>query len=776
MLQDIKVAHKLAAAFLLVGIVPLVATAWMSFSDARTALEHRAAANLEAIGEAKAVEVEHWFARREREVEMLARYDDTREALRRFGSAFRAVRSPDASTLAADEDYAATQAAFDPIFRAFNDRLSYYDVFLVDTDGNVVYSVTHEPDFTTNLKTGPYASSNLAEVVNTALGGKVALSDFAAYAPSKGIPAAFVAAPVVEGATVVGVVALQLSVDELDDMVGASTGLGQTGETYLVGEDRQMRSNSRIGNERTILSAKVDTDVVRRAFRGDATVGDYDDRHGDPVFGMGRTLALDGPAWVLVAEMDQDEVFAEIADLRTKIALVALGFGAVAVVVGIGLARVIAGPVQRMTKTAEALAQGDFSQTVEDRGQDEIGQLAEAFRSLQDAVQRMVADVRAQVEAAGKGDLRSRIDVGQHAGEFGRIAAGLNETLDAVVQPFEEASRALQRLAQLDLTVRIEKRYQGDYATVLAAIETCTETLHDFISQVASSSDQVSAAANEISNSAQVIAQGGREQATALREAGDDLGSIADMARGNADRTQEARGFVEETRHTATGAEARVDEMVRAMVQIREASASTADILKDINHIALQTNLLALNAAVEAARAGDAGRGFAVVADEVRDLAMRSREAANRTEALVQQSMQLAVRGEGVSHQVKADFSQIAASVTRVAEVVSTIAAASTDQAGRVVSVNVMVERMDEAVQASAASSEESSSAAEELAAQANALAGMVGRFKLQRGHGRRGGGHGLPRAAPPPTSTRTTPTTVSFPLDDDDDLVFKNF
>jgi methyl-accepting chemotaxis protein len=212
------------------------------------------------------------------------------------------------------------------------------------------------------------------------------------------------------------------------------------------------------------------------------------------------------------------------------------------------------------------------------------------------------------------------------------------------------------------------------------------------------------------------------------------------------------------------------------MAQIREASASTADILKDINHIALQTNLLALNAAVEAARAGDAGRGFAVVADEVRDLARRSREAANRTEALVQQSMQLALRGEGVSQQVKADFSQIAASVTRVAEVVSSIAAASSDQAARVVSVNVRVERMDAAVQASAASSEESSSAAEELAAQASSLAGMVGRFNLQRGHDRRSRSPGPPRATGTPTFLRPTPAVVSFPLDDDDNLVFKNF
>jgi methyl-accepting chemotaxis protein len=302
----------------------------------------------------------------------------------------------------------------------------------------------------------------------------------------------------------------------------------------------------------------------------------------------------------------------------------------------------------------------------------------------------------------------------------------------------------------------------------MGSISTCTETLHDFISQVASSSDQVSAAANEISNGAQTIAQGGREHASALQNTGESLAQIAEMARSNALRTEEARAFAQQTRVVAVGADGLVGEMVKAMAQIRVSSANTAEIIKDINHIALQTNLLALNAAVEAARAGDAGRGFAVVADEVRDLAMRSKEAANKTEALIKQSMELAQSGEGVSLRVKDNFGEILGAVGRVTEVVGTIAVASAEQAAKVESVNKMVARMDEVVQHSAASSEESSSAAEELAAQANALSGLVGRFKLHRGRGV--GGSALPPMAPG-RGTHVDP----FPLDDDS-LVFRNF
>ena len=118
-------------------------------------------------------------------------------------------------------------------------------------------------------------------------------------------------------------------------------------------------------------------------------------------------------------------------------------------------------------------------------------------------------------------------------------------------------------------------------------------------------------------------------------------------------------------------------QMTEAMEKIRTAAEGTAAIIRDINEIAFQTNLLALNAAVESARAGDAGRGFAVVAEEVRNLALRSKEAAKKTESLINDSVSLAKHGEGVSKQVSQNLGDIVSAVTKVSELIATIAASS---------------------------------------------------------------------------------------------------
>jgi methyl-accepting chemotaxis protein len=172
-------------------------------------------------------------------------------------------------------------------------------------------------------------------------------------------------------------------------------------------------------------------------------------------------------------------------------------------------------------------------------------------------------------------------------------------------------------------------------------------------------------------------------------------------------------------------------QMIDAMVKIRAASEGTAQIIRDINEIAFQTNLLALNAAVEAARAGDAGRGFAVVAEEVRYLAQRAKEAAKKTEDLINESVSLADSGGQISQEVSGNLTEILTSVSKVAEIVAEVATASQEQSRGIEQVNAAVAEMDKVVQAAAANAEESSSAAEELASQAQELAAMVGRFHL---------------------------------------------
>jgi methyl-accepting chemotaxis protein len=175
-------------------------------------------------------------------------------------------------------------------------------------------------------------------------------------------------------------------------------------------------------------------------------------------------------------------------------------------------------------------------------------------------------------------------------------------------------------------------------------------------------------------------------------------------------------------------------QMTEAMNKIRAAAEGTAAIIRDINEIAFQTNLLALNAAVEAGRAGEAGRGFAVVAEEVRNLALRSKEAAKKTETLIGQSLDLTAQGEQISARVNATLSQTVSAVGNVTEIVAEIARASQEQATGIEQSNRAVSQMDQVTQQAAANSEETSSAAEELAAQAQELASLVGQFQLGNG------------------------------------------
>ena len=244
--------------------------------------------------------------------------------------------------------------------------------------------------------------------------------------------------------------------------------------------------------------------------------------------------------------------------------------------------------------------------------------------------------------------------------------------------------------------------------------------------------EQVSSASAQIASSSQSVAAGASQQAAALEETSSSLESMASSTRLATDNAQQASSLASATssrpgrcrRHGA-------DEWGHGEGQ--GVRAGTSQIIKDINEIAFQTNLLALNAAVEAARAGEASRSFAVVAEEVRSLALRSKDAANKTEALIRESVKQAGEGETTAQRVGSKLAEIFSAAQKVSDLVGEMAASSRKQARGIEQVNKAVSEMDKVTQQNAASSEESSSAAEELSIQSEALAAMVGSFKISR-------------------------------------------
>jgi methyl-accepting chemotaxis protein len=349
------------------------------------------------------------------------------------------------------------------------------------------------------------------------------------------------------------------------------------------------------------------------------------------------------------------------------------------------------------------------------------------------AVNALVADALLLAKAAVEGRLDTRADASKHQGDFAKIVKGVNDTLDAVLDPIKEASNVLESLSKYDLRARVKGNYQGDHAKIKNSLNETGEALHNALIQVAEAVDQISSASGQIASSSQQVAEGASEQASSLEETSSSLEEMSSMTKQNAENTQQTKALTDATKSVADRGASSMSSMVDAMGKIRNSAENTAEIIKDINEIAFQTNLLALNAAVEAARAGDAGRGFAVVAEEVRNLAGRAKEAAKKTEELIKQSVQLSESGAEISKGVSVDLNEIVTSVGKVADIVSEITVASREQTRGIDQVNKAVAEMDKVVQQAAANSEESSSAAEELAGQAQELAAMVSKFQLNR-------------------------------------------
>ena len=427
-------------------------------------------------------------------------------------------------------------------------------------------------------------------------------------------------------------------------------------------------------------------------------------------------------------------------------------------------------PLADMARIAQGISMGDFSKPIEHRSKDEIGILAESFRQLKQyiegvtkvaealgegdltaqlkakserdvlshSVQRAVAtlnnlvtEARHIARAAADGNLAVRGNTGKFNGGYRDIIRGMNDTLDAIVGPVNDAASALEKIAQRDLVSRVKGDYKGDFAKIKDALNLAVQNLDVAMKQVSRVTEQVSTAARQISGGSHSLSQGASTQASSLEEVSSALQEMASMTKQNALNANHARSLSEGTRSSAERGVESMRRLAEAIDKIKASSDATAKIVKTIDEIAFQTNLLALNAAVEAARAGDAGKGFAVVAEEVRNLAMRSAEAAKTTANLIEESVKNSENGVSINQEVMKNLVEINEQVNKVSEVMAEIAASSDQQSKGVEQVNTAVEQVNQVTQQTAANAEESASAAEELAAQAEEMKGTVSSFSL---------------------------------------------
>ena len=320
--------------------------------------------------------------------------------------------------------YSRVHSRIQPIYRNFVERFNYYDMFLIDAEtGNILYTVEKETDFATNIFNGPYASSSLAEVVEKASKGRnrdfVAISDFEPYSASYGTPAAFIASPVFDGSKLIGVLAFQLSIDEINSIMTSEqnwsqNGLGETGEIYLVGPGRGMRSTSRFFVEQpetyfkavaaeglakentdsikkldtTILNQIVDTPAIEQALDNQTGFEVVEDYRGVQTLSAYRPLELDGLNWVINAQIDTAEAFGPIKEFQRKVLLATAIIVLLVTLISSLLSYYFVRPIRTLIDGFRQVGKGSTDVKIKVKSKDEFRELANSFNEMVDNLDR----------------------------------------------------------------------------------------------------------------------------------------------------------------------------------------------------------------------------------------------------------------------------------------------------------------------------------------------------------------------------------------------------
>ncbi len=609
-----------------------------------------------------------------------------------------------------NSEYSRLHKRFHPFFREYLDRFGYYDIFLVDIDsGDIVYSVFKELDYSTSLKNGPYKDTGIGTAFKSMSGQSKSsissLTDFAPYLPSYEAPAAFISSPIFDGDKQIGVLIFQMPIERINSIMThkqswKEAGLGESGETYLVGEDHTLRSESRfliedmpaylslmksIGVSEDIIRKlseketgigiqKVDTHGTQAALAGTTGFDIFNDYRGVSVLSAYTPINLLGQQWALMSEIDEAEAFKPVVDLTATIVSIVIGIVAVlgvgALLIGFGFSAMIVRPINKTVSMMKDIAEGDgdLTQRLEDNGKDELDELASWLNRFLNDLQKMIKDFKS------------------HAMTLASASTELSQTA-------EETGSNMQ----------LQLRETSEVSVSIA--------------QLSSTVQSVSLSANNTASSANSALEGVQHGTTVI---GDSVSSMNSLSN-------------------------EVEQAVDVIAELQAHVVNIGGVLDVIKGIAEQTNLLALNAAIEAARAGEQGRGFAVVADEVRTLASRTQESTEEINNMIEVlqkgtehavkvmniSQETAKKGVVQSSEASKIFNEISAQVTEINGMMMEVASATEQQSVTAEQINKSVQAINDGVNHTANSSEESVKASSELANIANQLQEQIERFKV---------------------------------------------
>ncbi|WP_374642433.1 methyl-accepting chemotaxis protein [Tabrizicola sp.] len=636
--------------------------------------------------------------------------------------------------------------------------MDYHDVYLIDREGTVVFSTAKGADFATNLRTGPWNGTGLSRVFDRLslldTPGTPVFEDFSPYPPAGGAPGAFIGRHLVDRkGQVLGVVAIQVSIDHLNAALNGKDAGGSPLRSYLVGRDGILRSDLPATPADEVLSARAPSGVIALLSSTRPTIAETTGADGQPIVAAVHPLSVPGAAWAVVTEIDRAVLFRPITVMTwwfVGIGLVVLaGTSIIAGLASHSIVRPLQRLVADMGRVARREAAGQIGHT--GRG-DEIGEIARALRDMdrtlaeaeqearkaeadrlallerQRAAERAEETRRQEAERAEQDrDAAFRAEQDRARAEHEAAQDSQRQAQQTVV---DHLARSLRRMAEGDLDVTIDEFFSESYKTLRMDFNDAVRALRKIVAEISRSSGRINADVQAIRFATEDLAQRTEKSAAAINQTSGTMTEMTGLVGDTTSSIQTVRDLTREAARQATAGMEIITRSEAAMMRIQTSSEAITRIIAVIDDIAFQTNLLALNAGVEAARAGDSGRGFAVVASEVRALAQRASESAREIGQLITDSGQHVRDGVVAMRESGGVVESITRSVSAISHSVAGIAGSAAQQENGIRDVNASLRDLDGATQRNAAMFEETLAATVSLSQSIEELNQLVSRFK----------------------------------------------
>jgi methyl-accepting chemotaxis protein len=633
---------RMALASTMTTAVVVTALSLLFLKNEKDALSFAANARLNSLAEGRQMAMNNYLTAIENDIVLQAANPLVVTAVKNLSDSWQKLDDaaataasyhgdPDLEKADDGSDFSAAHATVHSYLSKVAIQNLYLDLMIIDPAGNIIYSASKLKDFGTNVNDGIAKDSGAQkiykEISENPKADKINFVDFSTYAPADGLPTAFVGTPIMSSADeAVGMLVVQMPIDSINDIMQNKRGLGETGDAFLVGPDMMLRSDSQAVRDAktgkikpTLLELKTDQPAIRKVFETsketDALINDL---VGRPAAASIHPLKIFGQKWALVTTISKTELNLPIVASQKMVLIASFILMVLAVMVGIMLARQIAGPINQLSVSMQAIADGDINAVLPTFARkDEVGDMARVLSVFRDNASERERLAQLQTDEAN-------------------VRATRAAELERQIKTFET-----QVITSLDRSVgtAVELKASADQMTRMA--EATTQRANDsaaISTQTTQNISTVAAAAEELAFSIEEL----RNQMLLAH-------NISDAAR---------------VESTAANAE---------VGSLSERSQKVGAVVQLISDIAEQTNLLALNATIEAARAGAAGKGFAVVASEVKSLASQT---AHATGEISEQISQMQRASE---HAVSA-IGRISHTIIQISEIASTVASAVNQQ------------------------------------------------------------------------------------------------